>query len=154
MLKIVLTFKWSHLDTNLWICNMSICHKHANSTPTFGKVLVYRRYCRRQFKSSPWTRQGNNIWITEFCNHPGWSNELKTICIITMYLHFGHIYSEMGKENKLTCRNFIFIIYLQTKNKKWNEMRWKRNLALNKEMRTIMMMVKKLYKNYLQKLFT
>ena len=30
-----------------------------------------------------------------------------------MYLHFDCIYSEMGKENKLTCRNFI--IYLQTK---------------------------------------
>ena len=42
-----------------------------------------------------------------------------------MYLHFGHIYSEMGKENKLTCRNLI--IYLQTKNKKkeWNEMKMK-----------------------------
>ena len=49
------------------------------------------------------------------------------------YPHFGHIYSEMGKENKLTCRNFI--IYLQTKNKKKNEMRWKWSVALNNEMR-------------------
>ena len=36
-----------------------------------------------------------------------------------MYPHFGSIYSEMGKENKLTFGNYI--IYLQT-NKK-NEMR-------------------------------
>ena len=26
MLYIVLIFKWSHLDTNLWICNLCICH--------------------------------------------------------------------------------------------------------------------------------
>ena len=41
-------------------------------------------------------------------------SEPKTICITT-YPHFGRIYSEMGKENKLACRNII--IYLQTKNR-------------------------------------
>ena len=75
------------------------------------------------------------------------------ICII-MYLHFGHIYSEMEKENKLTCRNCI--IYLP---KKRNEMRWKQSLALNNETRMNEMKMnlafnnddgKKLYKNYLQ----
>ena len=41
-----------------------------------------------------------------------------------MYLHFGHIYSEMGKENKLAFRNYI--IYLPKKPQKiWNEMRTK-----------------------------
>ena len=53
-----------------------------------------------------------------------------------MYLHFGHIHSEMGKENKLAFRNYI--IYLNIYNKKKpqkDEMRWKRNLALNNEMR-------------------
>ena len=61
-----------------------------------------------------------------------------------MYPHFGHIYSEMGKENKLAFRNYI--IYLQTKKRmKWDEnktlhlimrwgwMRWKRNLAFNND---------------------
>ena len=33
-----------------------------------------------------------------------------------MYLHFGCIYSEMGKENKLAFRNYI--IYLHLRNKK------------------------------------
>ena len=54
-----------------------------------------------------------------------------------MYLHFGHIHSEMGKENKLAFRNYI--IYLNIYNnpppQKKDEMRWKRNLALNNEMR-------------------
>ena len=53
-----------------------------------------------------------------------------------MYLHFGHTHSEMGKENKLTFRNYI--IYLNIYNKtppKKDEMRWKQNLALNNEMR-------------------
>ena len=36
----------------------------------------------------------------------------KTICF-AMYPHFGHIYSEMGKENKLAFRNYI--IYLPYK---------------------------------------
>ena len=61
-----------------------------------------------------------------------------------MYLHFGHIYSEMGKENKLTFRNYI--IYLQTKKRmkrdenetlhwimRWGWMRWKWNLAFNND---------------------
>ena len=78
------------------------------------KVLAYGKYCRMQFKYPPWTSQGNSISIMEFCNHPekGWSSEPKTICI-TMYPRFGHIYSEMRKENKLAFRNYI--IYLQTK---------------------------------------
>ena len=48
-----------------------------------------------------------------------------------MYQHFGHIYSEMGKENKLTCRNFI--IYLQKEQKK--EKKWDENEALHLIMR-------------------
>ena len=35
-LYIVLIFKWSCLDTNLWICNLCICQKSTNRTPTFG----------------------------------------------------------------------------------------------------------------------
>ena len=30
-----------------------------------------------------------------------------------MYLHFGHIHSEMGKEKKLVFRNYIIYLYLQ-----------------------------------------
>ena len=61
-----------------------------------------------------------------------------------MYPHFGRIYSEMGKENKLVFRNYI--IYLQTKKRmkrdeketlhwimRWGWMRWKRNLAFNND---------------------
>ena len=52
-----------------------------------------------------------------------------------MYPHFGRIHSEMGKENKLTFRNYIIYLYLQQKTPQKDEMRWKQNLALNNEMR-------------------
>ena len=54
-----------------------------------------------------------------------------------MYPHFGHIHSEMGKENKLTFRNYIIYlnIYIKPPPPEKDEMRWKWNLALNNEMR-------------------
>ena len=30
-----------------------------------------------------------------------------------MYPHFGHLYSEIQKENKLAFRNYIIYLYLQ-----------------------------------------
>ena len=35
MLYIVLTFKWSCLDTNLWICNLCICEKTCQQNTNF-----------------------------------------------------------------------------------------------------------------------
>ena len=35
-----------------------------------------------------------------------------------MYPHIGHIYSEMGKENKLAFRNYIIYLHLFTSKKK------------------------------------
>ena len=49
--------------------------------------------------------------------------------------YFGHIHSEMGKENKLTFRNYIIYLDLQQPPPQKDEMRWKWNLALNNEMR-------------------
>ena len=62
-----------------------------------------------------------------------------------MYPHFGHIYSEMGKENKLSFRNYI--IYLPKKNPK--------NMKQdeNKTLHLIMMMVKNYTENYLQTIY-
>ena len=41
-----------------------------------------------------------------------------------MYPHFGHIHSEMGKENKLAFRNYIIYLHLFTrKNPQKEEMR-------------------------------
>ena len=40
-----------------------------------------------------------------------------------MYLHFGCIYSEMGKENKLAFRNYIIYLHLRKKKPKRYEMR-------------------------------
>ena len=34
-LYIVLIFKWSHLDTNLWICNLCICQKTCQQNTNF-----------------------------------------------------------------------------------------------------------------------
>ena len=62
-----------------------------------------------------------------------------------MYQHFGHIYSEMGKENKVACRKLSFIYKKNKKEMKWDEnkalhwimrwgwMRWKQNLAFNND---------------------
>ena len=50
--------------------NLCMCHKHANRTPTSVKVLAYGKYCRMRFKYPPWTSQGNNICIMEFCYNP------------------------------------------------------------------------------------
>ena len=55
-----------------------------------------------------------------------------------MYLHFGHIHSEMGKENKIAFRNYI--IYLNIYNKpplphKRMKSDENENLAFNNEMR-------------------
>ena len=52
-----------------------------------------------------------------------------------MYLHFGHIHSEMGKENKIAFRNYIIYLNIYNKPPQKDEMRWKQNLALNNEMR-------------------
>ena len=52
-----------------------------------------------------------------------------------MYPHFGHIHSEMGKENKLAFRNYIIYLNIYNKPPQKDEMRWKWNLALNNEMR-------------------
>ena len=52
-----------------------------------------------------------------------------------MYPHFGRIYSEMGKENKLTCRNCIIYLFINLFIPKKKETRWKQSLALNNEMR-------------------
>ena len=35
MLYIVLIFKWLHLDTNLWICNLCICQKTCQQNTNF-----------------------------------------------------------------------------------------------------------------------
>ena len=47
-----------------------MCHKHANRTPTFGKGFGIWKILQNAVQVSPWTSQGNNICITEFCNHP------------------------------------------------------------------------------------
>ena len=79
-----------------------------------------------------------------------------------MYPHFGHIYSEMGKENKLACRNCIIYLFIPKKEIKqdgnealywkmrWEWMRWKQNLAFNNDdiKKTVQ---KTIYKNYLKK---
>ena len=52
--------------------------------------------------------------LRNFCNHPekgGQMSQKQSASVCTP--HLGRIYSEMGKENKLTFRNYI--IYLQKK---------------------------------------
>ena len=88
-----------------------------------------------------------------------------------MYPHFGHIYSEMGKENKLAFRNYIIYLHLHLfttkknpKKMKWDEnetlhwimrwgwMRWKWNLAFNNDDGKKKLYTWKLFaKNYLHK---
>ena len=85
-----------------------------------------------------WAKVSSTVIEKSAEGGPVQSNEPKTICIITTYPHFDHIYSEMGKENRLAFRNYI--IYLQTKKKdEWDEDEWDENETLH----LIMMMVKK-----------
>ena len=63
-----------------------------------------------------------------------------------MYPHFGHIHSEMGKENKLAFRNYIIYLNIYNKNPP-KRMKWDENETLH----LIMMMVKNCTENYLHK---
>ena len=75
-----------------------------------------------------------------------------------MYLHFGCIYSEMGKE---TSSHLEIISFIYKQKKEWNEMKTKPCIEWwdedewdeNETLHLIMMMVKKNYtlENYLQK---
>ena len=69
-----------------------------------------------------WAKVSSTVIEKSAEGTPVQSNEPKTICIITTYPHFGLIYSEMGKENKLTFRNYITywisLIYLPQKEMK------------------------------------
>ena len=67
----------------------------------------------------------------------------------TMYLHFSRIYSEMAKENKLAFRNYIIYLHLYKEKKPQKVMKWDENETFH----WIMMMVKKLYRNYLQTIY-
>ena len=65
-LYIELIFKWSHLDTNLWICKFVHPSKNMlTEHQLLVTVLAYRKYHRRWFKYPPCTSQWNNICITE-----------------------------------------------------------------------------------------
>ena len=108
------------------------------------KVLAYRKYCRRWFKYPPWTSQGNNIWIMEFCNHPekgGQVNQKQSAsphtCILVAFI--------LKWQNKTSLHveilSFIYKqkIMKQDENKtlhwimRWGWMRWKQNLAFNND---------------------
>ena len=130
------------------------------------KVLAYRKYRRRQFKYPPWTSQGNNIWIMEFCNHPEkggqmsqkqsaspctafWSGfilkwEKKTSLHVEMY-HLSFIYKQKKTRKEIKWDENETLHWIM----RWGWMRWKWNLAFNNDDG------KKNYReNYLQKLFT
>ena len=121
-----MNLKFVHLSKN-----MPTEHQHLVT------VLAYRKYCRRRFKYSPCTSQGNNISVLcNFCNHPEKVGKMSQKQSASACTH--RIHSEMGKENKLAFRNYIIYLYLfifTTKKPQKDEMRWKWNLALNNEMR-------------------
>ena len=95
------------------------------------KVLAYRKYCRRQFKYPSWTSQGNNICITELCNHPekgGQMNKKQSAspctCILVTFIL---------KWEKKTSLHLEIISFIYPKNPKKYETRWKWNLAFNND---------------------
>ena len=139
---IVLIFKWSHLDINLWICNLCICQQTSQQNTNFWKRFWHTENTAECSSSITLELAKETISVLRnFCNHPekGGQNEPKTICF-SMYLHFGRIYSEMGKENKLAFRNYIIYLHLfTTKKKNPKKMKWDENETLH----LIMMIVKK-----------
>ena len=135
---IVLIFKWSHLDTNLWIWNLCICQKHANRSPAFGNGFgIHKRLQKAVQVSSilPWTSQGKNICFTEL-----FVTILKRVVKWAKNNLLQHIpaFVFILKWEKKTSSHFEIISFINIYNKnppkrmKWW---WKRNLALNNEMR-------------------
>ena len=139
MLYIVLVFKWSCLDTRIWIFNLCSCHKLSNRTPTF-----YQRLLHTENTTESGSSMSSDMPSIRFLRYrislttlKRWWNEPKTLsCTImdksassgtSILVTFN---SEMGKENKLACRNVE--IYL-SKTKKRNKMGWKWSLAFNND---------------------
>ena len=129
--------------------------KHANRTPTFGNSSGIQKRLQKRFRYdldfSCWTSHGKNICFTEiFCNHPekgGKMSQKQSTSACTRI----NIHSEIGKENKARIlKSYNLLIFtIKPPPKRWNDdenetlhwimrwgwMRWKRNLALNNEMR-------------------
>ena len=81
-LNIILIFKWSGLDTHLWIFNLCSCHKFSNRTPTFGKGSCIQDIPQKavQVDLHHQTCLVYNFWNMEFLEPfwKGWWNESKT----------------------------------------------------------------------------
>ena len=53
MLYNILIFKWSYLDSNLWICNFAYVISFPTEHQLLVKILAYRKYHKRRFKDAP-----------------------------------------------------------------------------------------------------
>ena len=149
-LYIVLIFKWSHLDTNLWICNLCICQK-----------TCQQNFWTRFWHTENTTEGGSSIplgiaketisVLRNFCNHPKKGGQMSQkqsaspcTCILVIFM----LKWEKKTNSHLEIILFIYI-YVRKKNPKSYEMRWKRNLTFNNDdgKKTI----QKLFTNYLNK---
>ena len=137
-LNIVLIFKWSNLDTNLWIFNLCSCHKLSKRTPTFIKDSYIQEIPQKAVQVHHESLcLAYNFWNMEFLepSWKGWWHKSKTfklhncweICIIIGTSIWATFNSEMGKEKKRSSHAEIFKFILQT--------RWEWSLALNNEIR-------------------
>ena len=122
------------------------------------KVLAYGKYFKRQFKYPPWTSQGNNIWITEFCNHPDKGGQVNQKQSASPHTHILVTFILKWEKKTSSHVEILSFIYKQKKRMKRNEnktlhwimrwgwMRWKQNLAFNNDDG-----LKNYTENYLQK---
>ena len=131
MLYIVLIFKWSHLDTHLWICNLCICHKHSNRTPTFGKGSSIQKIPQMGVQVCPPDKPSKwylryRISLTTLKRVVKWGKDSCTV--IEKSASSLHLFWN-GK------RKQVYQFIYKKKQKKRNEMRWKWSLVLNNKMR-------------------
>ena len=130
ILYIVLIFKWSciwiPIHVNLQFHASVI--KHSNRTPTFGKGSCIQKIMQKlQFRYLPRPASKQflryRISLTTLKRVVKWAKDTcavidKSASSCTSILVA--IYSEMGKENKLTCRTVCMYLFYKN-NKKRNE---------------------------------
>ena len=112
--------------------------KHANRTPTFGNGFGIQKRLQKAVQVSsilPWTSHGKNICFTEL-----FVTILKRVVKwaknnLLQHVPRIRIHSEMGKENKLAFQKSYNLLIFTIKPPKRMKWWWKRNLALNNEMR-------------------
>ena len=135
-LYIVLIFKLSRLDTNLWICNLCICQKTCQQNTNLWERFWHTENTAEGSSSIPLGLAKETISVDllcNFCNHPekgGQMNQKQSASPCTSILA-----TYILKWEKKTSLHLEITSFIYPKKPQKYETRWEQNLALNNEMR-------------------